>query len=105
MWQVGATKAETHSLRATVNPPDDLTSYNEVPYPPYSFPATHIARFEAIGRIFELLPSLVIQQAESGPGDAERSGRKEVDSDKNAWVILDLLPPQRFASLRLSCAS
>ena len=54
MWQVGATKAETHSLRATVNPPDDLTSYDEVPYPPYSFPATHIARLAAIGRIFSL---------------------------------------------------
>jgi len=37
-----------------VNPPDDLTSYDEVPYPPYSFPATHIARLAAIGRIFTL---------------------------------------------------
>ena len=54
IWQVSATQAETHSLRATVNPPDDLTSYDEVPYPPYSFPATHIARLAAIGRIFSL---------------------------------------------------
>ena len=37
-----------------MNPTDDSTSYDEVPYPPYSFPATHIARLAAIGHMFSL---------------------------------------------------
>ena len=32
----------------------ELTPYDAVPYPPYSFPATSIARLGAIGRIFSL---------------------------------------------------
>jgi len=31
-----------------------LTSYDLLPYPPYSFPVTHLARLAAIGRIFGL---------------------------------------------------
>lgn len=30
------------------------TSYDTLPYPPYSFPATHIGRLGAIGRLFDL---------------------------------------------------
>lgn len=32
----------------------ESTSYEAVPYPPYSFPTTHIARLGAIGRVFSL---------------------------------------------------
>lgn len=37
-----------------MNHSPEFASYEELPYPPYSFPATHIARLAAIGRIFSL---------------------------------------------------
>ena len=33
---------------------DESNSYDTLPYPPYSFPATHVGRLGAIGRLFNL---------------------------------------------------
>ena len=32
----------------------ESNAYDQLPYPPYSFPATHIGRLAAIGRLFSL---------------------------------------------------
>lgn len=34
--------------------PEESNAYDALPYPPYSFPATHIGRLGAIGRLFNL---------------------------------------------------
>ena len=50
----GTSQIERHQLQPTVGQHHEFTSYEALPYPPYSFPATHIARLGAIGRVFSL---------------------------------------------------
>jgi methyltransferase-like protein len=49
----GRSRAGLHHF--IMSPETPVTnSYDELPYPPYSFPATHIGRLAAIGRLFGL---------------------------------------------------
>ncbi|NBS53046.1 MAG: methyltransferase domain-containing protein [Spartobacteria bacterium] len=42
------------SNKKSTNKEEAVNSYDTLPYPPYSFPATHIGRLGAIGRVFGL---------------------------------------------------
>ena len=95
LWQVDSSKSETHPLQPTVNPPDDSTSYDEVPYPPYSFPATHIARLAAIGRMFSL-PT-------ADPGKA-RILELGCGSGVNLLAMAQLYPEAEFVGIDTSAS-
>lgn len=54
-WREPSTSgSKKHQFQPAVGHHHEITSYEAVPYPPYSFPATHIARLGAIGRVFSL---------------------------------------------------
>ena len=76
-----------------MNHTNELSSYEELPYPPYSFPATHIARLATIGRIFSL-PTADPRQArvlEMGCG-----------SGINLLAMAQLYPGAEFVGIDLS---
>lgn len=71
----------------------ELNSYDTMPYPAYSFPATHIGRLGAIGRVFGL---------HCAPPDKARVLELGCSSGLNTLAMAQLFPEAEFVAIDYS---